>query len=101
MSSSTRTLPGLADPPEVVALEVDEHDVLGALLGMRGELGHLARVVRRAGGCAGACRRWAACRRAVRSTRTSRSGEELSDCHVRATARAPRTGAGLAAHSRS
>ena len=33
-----------AHPPEIVALEIDQHHVLGAFLGMRGELGHLARV---------------------------------------------------------
>src|SRR5260370_27520838 len=34
----------LAHPPEIVALEVDQHDVLGALLGMRRELAHLVTV---------------------------------------------------------
>ena len=32
MKSTTSTLPGVADPAEVVAAEVDEHHVLGALL---------------------------------------------------------------------
>ena len=31
----------LAHPAEIVALQIDEHHVLGALLRMRGELGHL------------------------------------------------------------
>src|SRR6185437_5174907 len=37
----------LADPPEVVALEVDEHDVLGALLWMRHQRRGLARILAR------------------------------------------------------
>ena len=32
MKSSTLTVPGDADAAEVVAAEVDQHDVLGALL---------------------------------------------------------------------
>ena len=36
--------PRRAHAPEVIALEVDQHDVLGALLGMRDESGGLCAV---------------------------------------------------------
>ena len=36
---------GLAHAPEVVALQIDEHDVFGALLGVGGKFGHLARII--------------------------------------------------------
>ena len=49
---------GLAHATEIVALQVDEHDVLGALLGMGRKLAHLALRHPRDGGCAAGCRRW-------------------------------------------
>ena len=67
---------GLADPAEVVALEIDEHDVLGALLGVRRPARHLRRVSP-GRGCAAGCRQWGASRLRRPLTRTSRSGEEL------------------------
>ena len=50
----------LADASEIVALEVDQHDVLGAFLGMRDQFGGVAPIL--LGRCPGAraCRRWAA-----------------------------------------
>ena len=38
MNSTTSTVPGLADPLQVVAGQVDEHQVLGALLGVGQQL---------------------------------------------------------------
>ena len=45
MSSSTCSVPNSHDAPDVVAGEVDEHHVLGALLRVLGELGGQAPVV--------------------------------------------------------
>ncbi len=45
MYSSTRHAAGFADAAEIVALEVDEHDVLGAFLGMRHQFGGVAPVL--------------------------------------------------------
>ena len=45
MSSGQRTVPGVADPREIVPLEVDDHHVLGGVLLRRRE----ARLPRRAG----------------------------------------------------
>ena len=45
MNSTTSTVPGAADPLEVVAGEVDEHEVLGALLGVGEQLLGEAHVV--------------------------------------------------------
>ena len=67
MYSFTVTLPASQTRPEVVALQVDEHDVLGALLRMRHQLGTVAQLLldRRRG--ARGCRRSAASRhRALR-----------------------------------
>ena len=65
----------LAHAPEVVAAEVDEHDVLGALLLVREQvLGDRAVLLRVAAARAGAGDR-ARRRRARRSTVTSGSGE--------------------------
>ena len=51
---------GLADAGQVVAGEVDEHHVLGALLLVGGELGRERVVGRRAVAARAGCRRWAA-----------------------------------------
>ena len=64
---STSTRPELADAPEVVAAEVDEHHVLGALLLVGEQLLGDAQVLLRGLGRAGACRRSAASRRGRRS----------------------------------
>ena len=45
MKSTTSTVPGCADPAEVVAAEVDEHQVLGALLGVGEQVGGERRVL--------------------------------------------------------
>ena len=47
MSSSTLTEPCTADAAQVVAAEVDEHDVLGPFLGVGAQLGDEAAVLRR------------------------------------------------------
>ena len=89
---------GLAYAPQVVALQIDEHDVFGALLRVRSELRHLARSSpgRRLRGRVPAIGR-VSMRRPM--TRTRRSGDELriaTPCHCASAAK----GAGLAAHRR-
>ncbi len=54
--------PRLAHAPEVIALEVDQHDVLGALLGVRDESGGLCARLLPAAGCAAGSLRWVASR---------------------------------------
>ena len=76
MYSSTRHAACLADAAEIVALEVDQHDVLGAFLRMRDQFGGLAPVLLGASPGARACRRWAASRSRGPSMRSSRSGDD-------------------------
>ena len=67
----------LADAPEVVALEVDQHDVLGAVLGVEVELLGQRVVLGARGRRAGACRRSAASRPSRRApSDTRRSGDD-------------------------
>ena len=102
MSSSTRTRARLAHAPEVVALQVDQHDVLGALLGMRGELAASRARHPRGGGCAGGCRRWGACRPRARRpapaarARSSRSPRPATAPAPRRAPGSPRAAAGRA-----
>ena len=75
MKRSTVTDAVLADAAEVVAAEVDEHDVLGALLLVGEQLLGDARVVLDASRRAGACRRSGASRRGGRCTVSTGSGD--------------------------
>ena len=60
MNSSTLHGARLAHAPEIVALQVDQHDVLGALLRMRVQLARQSEVGRRHLRRAAACRQWVA-----------------------------------------
>ena len=60
MSSSTCTLPGVADAAQVVAAQVDQHDVLGALLLVGAQVVDEAPVLGVVGAAPRVCRRWAA-----------------------------------------
>ena len=66
----------LADAAEIIAFEVDEHDVLGPFLGMRHQFGGIAPVLLGDPRRARACRRWAASKSPGRSMRSSRSGDD-------------------------
>ena len=95
MNSSTRTVPASHTRPRSLRSRSISMTCSARSLGWAASSLHLARVIARDGGCAAACRRWGACRRARPLTRTSRSGEELriaTSCHCASAA----NGAGLA-----
>ena len=66
----------VADAADVVAAEVDEHDVLGELLFVGAQIGFEAAVFGFVGARGGGCRRWGGTRRCALWTRTRSSGEE-------------------------
>ena len=62
MKVGTRTLPDIAHPAEVVAPQIDQHHVLGPLLGIGQQVLGRAPVPRRRPCRAAGCRRWAGSR---------------------------------------
>ena len=98
MSSSTLTVPGARHAPEVVAAEVDEHDVLGALLLVGEQVGAQAAVL--GGGRAARARAGERAREhRVALDAHERLGARAHERHVAACARRTCTGDGFTARS--